>query len=63
MILVMFGYLNCHSLVLSFCKSTEGGSSDGIRWDQTFGLISFDCWGRTIDELLSLLIVTNTRKE
>ena len=27
------------------------------------GLISFDCWGRAIDEPLSLLIVTDTRKE
>ena len=41
----------------------EWGSSDGIRWAGPFRLIAFDCWGRTIDELLSLLIVTNTREE
>jgi len=44
-------------------RSIEWGSSDGIRWAGPFRLISFDCWGRTIDEPLSLLIVTNTREE
>lgn len=50
-----------HSQVLSFCKSGDllMGSGGTVH----LGLISFDCWGRAIDEPLSLLIVTDTRQE